>query len=88
MIVDSGAQCAGSLSVNDPHGRYMCNVSIIQIFVKPRDRLVGIQPDQIDLRRDGSGFAHLELASGTAAILFRWGECILIDDDEILDVDE
>ena len=79
MSLHRVAECARAFSVNDAHGRQMCQISVVQIFVEKRNGLVGRLTDEIDLCGDGGGFApvsytHL-LGEGTGRFF-----CIYVKD--------
>ena len=63
MLMDRSSQSTGSPSVYNADLRKMGEVSIIQIFVEDRHRLVRGHSDQIDFRGDREGLRHLDLSA-------------------------
>ena len=63
MLMDRSSQSTGSASMYDTDLRKMGEVSVIQIFVEDRHRLVRGHSDQIDFRGDREGLRHLDLSA-------------------------
>ena len=87
--MDGAPQCSGALAVDNPDTGKMGQIGIIQIFVQLVYGLVHRLAQQIDLRGDGHGLGHLQLAgaSGTAAgDPGGGGDGAFIDQDQIFHI--
>ena len=69
MLMNRSPQRTCSTSMHDTDLRKMGEISIVQILVEDRHRLVRCHSDKIDLRGDGEGLCHLDLsASGVVSL--------------------
>ena len=79
-LMDPFAQRAGPLAVDHPDRIEMGQDGIVQIFVQLRDGLIHRPSQQVDLRADGEGLAHLDPSA--AGMLFPGsGKWILLLND-------
>ena len=62
IVVDAFAQSAGSFSVDNADAWQMRKVSVVQIFIQFRDRLVNRLAKKIDFGGDGSGFGEFQFS--------------------------
>ena len=62
MLLDGLAQGTGPLAMYDADVFQMCQISVVQIFIEGGEGFVYRFAQQIDLRGNGEGLGHPELA--------------------------